>query len=145
MPVPEQTHSSIVIEADPATILAVVADVEAYPEWASGCDRAQAHGHDEQGRPLSATFHGSLGLVKDSYTVDYDWADTEVSWWLTRGEALKDLHGTYRCTPRGDGTTEVEYRLDVELAMPIVSMLRRKGEKMIVDTALKGLKRRVEG
>jgi ribosome-associated toxin RatA of RatAB toxin-antitoxin module len=143
--VPEQTRSSIVINAAPAAILGVVADVEAYPEWAAGCDRATADAVDEQGRPLSATFHGSMGMIKDSYTVAYDWAETEVSWWLTKGEALKDLHGTYRCTPLGDGGTEVEYLLDVELAVPIVSMLRRKGEKLIVDSALKGLKRRVEG
>jgi ribosome-associated toxin RatA of RatAB toxin-antitoxin module len=142
---PEQTRSSIVINAAPADILRVVADVAAYPEWAAGCDRAVAHAVDDQDRPLSATFHGSMGMIKDSYTVDYDWADTEVSWWLTKGEALKDLHGTYRCTPLEDGGTQVEYLLDVELAVPIVSMLRRKGEKMIVDSALKGLKRRVEG
>jgi ribosome-associated toxin RatA of RatAB toxin-antitoxin module len=125
--------------------MGTIADVEAYPQWISGLDGAEAHGLDDDGRPLSATFHGNLGLVKDSYTVDYDWSDTEVSWWLTKGEAIKDLHGTYTCTDQGDGTTLVEYRLDVELAIPVVSMLRRRGEKMIVDSALKGLKRRVEG
>jgi ribosome-associated toxin RatA of RatAB toxin-antitoxin module len=143
--VPEQTHSSIVISAEPAAIMQVIADVELYPEWIPGLDTVVAHEVDEQGRPLSATFHGNLGLVKDSYTVAYDWADTEVSWWLTQGEALRDLHGTYACSPQQDGTTEVEYRLDVELAIPVVSMLRRRGEKVIVDSALKGLKRRVEG
>ena len=141
----EQTHSSIVVAADPAAIMAVIADVEAYPEWISGLESVTAHDADEAGRPLEATFDGNLGLVKDSYTVAYDWADTEVSWWLTQGEALRDLHGTYTCTDVGDGQTNVEYRLEVELAIPIVSMLRRRGEKVIVDSALKGLKRRVEG
>jgi ribosome-associated toxin RatA of RatAB toxin-antitoxin module len=143
--VPEQTHSSIEIAAEPAEILAVIADVEAYPEWVAGLDRVVAHAHDDQGRPLSATFHGTMGLIRDSYTVAYDWADTEVSWHLTEGEALRALNGTYACTPLADGTTDVEYRLDVELAIPVVSMLRRRGEKVIVDSALKGLKRRVEG
>ena len=142
---PEQTSSSIVIAALPGPIMDTIADVEAYPEWVQGLDGAVAHSVDDEGRPNSATFHGNLGLVKDSYTVDYDWADTKVSWWLTKGEAIRDLHGTYTCTDQGDGTTLVEYRLDVELAIPVVSMLRRRGEKMIVDSALKGLKRRVEG
>ena len=141
----EQTHSSIVISADPAAIMRVIADVEAYPEWIPGLDTVTMHGSDGDGRPLEATFHGNLGLVKDSYTVAYDWAETEVSWYLTKGEALKDLHGTYACTPAASGGTEVEYRLDVELAIPVVSMLRKRGEKMIVDSALKGLKKRVEG
>jgi ribosome-associated toxin RatA of RatAB toxin-antitoxin module len=143
--VAEQTHSSIVITSDPAAIMAVIADVESYPEWVSGLDSATAHEVDAAGRPAEATFHGNLGLVRDSYTVAYDWSDTEVSWWLTKGEALRDLHGTYTCLDQGDGTTHVEYSLDVELAIPIVSMLRRRGEKIIVDSALKGLKRRVEG
>jgi ribosome-associated toxin RatA of RatAB toxin-antitoxin module len=143
--VAEQTHSSIEIAAEPAAIMAVIADVEAYPDWVSGLDTVTAHEVDDSGRPLEATFHGNLGLVKDSYTVAYDWSDSEVSWWLTKGDALRDLHGTYRCTTLAGGTTDVEYRLDVELAIPMVSMLRRRGEKIIVDSALKGLKQRVEG
>jgi len=143
--VPQQTSSSIVIAASPEAIMQVIADVEDYPEWTSGLEVVTRSGSDEQGRPLAATFAGSLGPVKDSYTVAYDWTDAEVSWWLTKGEALKDLHGTYACSDQGDGTTKVEYRLDIELAIPMVSILRKRGEKVVVDSALKGLKRRVEG
>lgn len=123
----------------------VIADVEEYPEWTAGLEVVTRHGSDEEGRPLEATFAGSFGPVKDTYTVAYEWADSEVSWWLTQGQALKDLHGTYACTDQGDGTTKVEYRLDLDLAIPIVSILRKRGEKVLVDSALKGLKRRVEG
>jgi hypothetical protein len=44
----------------------------------------------------------------------------------------------------GSGT-EVTYTLSVELSIPMIGMLRRKAEKIIIDTALKELKRRVEG
>lgn len=145
MAVAQQTSSSIVIAAAPEAIMQVIADVEEYPEWTSGLEVATRNGSDEEGRPLEATFSGSLGPVKDSYTVAYDWSQDEVSWWLTKGEALKDLHGTYACVDQGDGTTRVDYRLDIELAIPVVSILRRRGEKVVVDSALKGLKRRVEG
>ena len=72
------------------------------------------------------------------------WAETEVSWHLTKGEMLHDLQGTYTCMDLGDGTTRVEYSLAVEFAVPVIGMLRRRGEKVIVDSALKGLKRRAE-
>ena len=36
------------------------------------------------------------------------------------------------------------YSLAVDLAIPMIGMFRRKAEKMIMDTALKELKRRVE-
>jgi hypothetical protein len=44
----------------------------------------------------------------------------------------------------GDGTTRVTYRLAVDVAIPLIGMLKRKAEKVIIDTALKGLKKRVE-
>ena len=36
------------------------------------------------------------------------------------------------------------YMLEVELSIGMLGMFRRKAEKMIMDTALKELKRRVE-
>jgi ribosome-associated toxin RatA of RatAB toxin-antitoxin module len=143
--VAELTQSSIVIAADPAVIMDIIADVEAYGEWIPGVDSIEARDVDAAGRPAEATFTGSLGLIKDTYSVVYDWADTEVSWHLTKGEMLSDLHGNYTCTDLGDGTTQVDYSLAVELAVPVIGMLRRRGEKVIVESALKGLKRRAEG
>jgi hypothetical protein len=39
----------------------------------------------------------------------------------------------------------VTYELTVDLIVPMIGMIKRKAEKVIVDTALKGLKKRVEG
>ena len=36
------------------------------------------------------------------------------------------------------------YSLEVDLAIPMIGMLKRKAEKVIIDAALKGLKKRVE-
>lgn len=125
--------------------MAVIADLYDYPEWTSGLESVIVHASDELGRPLSATFVGSIGPVKDSYTVGYDWAAAEVSWHLTEGDKITGLEGKYTCVDLGDGSTDVVYHLTVETAIPMVGMVRRKGEKMIVDAALKGLKRYVEG
>ncbi len=123
----------------------IIADVEAYSEWIPGIEEAVAHDVDGAGRPASATFTGNLGLIKDSYTVAYAWEQLEVSWHLTEGDKLHDLVGKYTCVETGGGLTEVTYALEVELAIPVVGMLRRRGEKVIVDAALKGLKNRAEG
>jgi hypothetical protein len=56
----------------------------------------------------------------------------------------KAQDGSYTLRPQGD-STEVTYRLSVQLAIPMIGLLRRKAEKVIMDTALKELKRRVEG
>jgi carbon monoxide dehydrogenase subunit G len=57
---------------------------------------------------------------------------------------VKAMNGAYLLADRGDGTTRVTYRLAVDVAIPLIGMLKRKAEKVIIDTALKGLKKRVE-
>ena len=52
--------------------------------------------------------------------------------------------GRYRLAEDG-GTTEVTYTLSVDLSVPLPGMLKRRAEKRIMDQALTGLKRRVEG
>ena len=82
--------------------------------------------------------------IKDSYTLAYDWkGDSSVTWELVEGKMLKAMEGAYVLRPSGAGT-EVTYRLAVDVSIPMIGMLRRKAEKVIIDTALKGLKKRVE-
>jgi hypothetical protein len=82
--------------------------------------------------------------IKDSYTLSYDWlSELSVSWHLVQGKMLKAMEGNYTLAPRGAGT-EVTYRLAVDVSIPMIGMLKRKAEKVIIDTALKGLKKRVE-
>ncbi|MDI9896845.1 cyclase, partial [Rhodococcus sp. IEGM 1381] len=44
----------------------------------------------------------------------------------------------------GSGT-DVTYELTVDLNIPMIGLFKRKAEKVITDTALKELKKRVEG
>ena len=67
-----------------------------------------------------------------------------VSWSLVRAGVLTALNGTYALTGKAKGPTKVTYDLEVDLKIPMIGMLKRKAEKVIVDTALKGLKQRVE-
>ena len=56
----------------------------------------------------------------------------------------KAQNGRYALEDLG-GRTRVTYTLSVELALPMIGLLRRKAEKMVMDTALKELKKRAEG
>ena len=46
--------------------------------------------------------------------------------------------------PDGPGT-DVTYELAVDLLIPMIGLLKRKAERRLTDTALKDLKKRVEG
>ena len=139
----EQTTSSIVIDAAPAAVMQVIADFEAYPSWAQGVKKAEPVDAGE--RPEQVYFELDASPIKDAYTLAYDWdGDRGVSWGLVEGKMLKAMDGAYLLEDRGDGSTEVTYRLAVDISIPMIGMLKRKAEKVIIDTALKGLKKRVE-
>jgi hypothetical protein len=139
----EQTTSSIVIDAAPAAVMGVIADFETYPSWAQGVKKAEPV--DAGKRPEQVYFELDASPIKDAYTLAYDWdGDDGVSWSLVEGKMLKAMDGAYLLEDRGDGSTEVTYRLAVDISIPMIGMLKRKAEKVIIDTALKGLKKRVE-
>jgi ribosome-associated toxin RatA of RatAB toxin-antitoxin module len=142
----DQTHSSIVINASPAAIMAVIADLKAYPDWSDGINQVTVLSvFEEDNRPADARFSLVSGAIKDDYELEYDWeGDSKVSWTLTKGDMLTAMDGVYELADNGDGTTTVDYRLSVDIKIPMIGMIKRKAEKVIVDTALKGLKKRVE-
>jgi ribosome-associated toxin RatA of RatAB toxin-antitoxin module len=140
----EQTTSSIVIDATPAEVMAVISDFPAYPEWAQGMKQVEVTEVGPDGQAEKVHFELEAAPIKDTYTLGYDWhGDSAVRWHLVEGKMLKAMQGAYELRPSGTGT-EVTYRLAVELSIPMIGMLRRKAEKVIIDTALKGLKKRVE-
>jgi ribosome-associated toxin RatA of RatAB toxin-antitoxin module len=141
----EQTTSNILISSDRASIMAVIADFEAYPLWAQGVKKAEVVEAAGAGRAKQVYFELDAAPIKDAYTLGYEWdGDTSVNWTLINGKMLKAMDGAYELAEQGDGRTEVTYRLSVEISIPMIGMLRRKAEKVIIDTALKGLKKRVE-
>ena len=141
----DATTSSITIDAPPATVMAVIADFAAYPEWADQINAVEIVDEGADGRASRVKFTMDAGPIKDSYTLDYAWAPDgrSVSWTLVKGQIQKAQDGSYALAETG-GATTVTYSLAVDLNIPMIGMLRRKAEKVIIDTALKGLKRRVE-
>jgi ribosome-associated toxin RatA of RatAB toxin-antitoxin module len=142
----DQTQSTIVISAKPSAIMDVIADLPAYPEWSDGIDAVRVLAvYEEDNRPADAHFSLVSGAIKDDYELEYDWdGDSRVSWTLTKGDMLTEMDGVYELIDNGDGTTTVHYRLSVDIKIPMIGMIKRKAEKVIVDTALAGLKKRVE-
>jgi ribosome-associated toxin RatA of RatAB toxin-antitoxin module len=143
----EATSSSIVTDAEPAAIMDVIADLASYPEWAASVKSVEVLTvfDDEDERPAQARFVLDAGAVKDTYVLDYEWdGDNEVRWSLVEALILTAMDGVYRLTPQGQGQTQVDYDLTLDLKIPMIGMLRRKAEKVITDTALRELKRRVE-
>ena len=150
----DQTTSSIVVDAPPSAVMAVIADFAAYPVWAKGVttadvvstfDAQSVDGGDHRGRAKEVFFALDVSPIKDEYTLAYEWhGDDQVTWTLVEGKMLRALDGAYVLRAIDGGSTEVTYRLALDVAIPMIGLIKRKGEKILIDTALKGLKQRVE-
>src|ERR1700722_13836092 len=141
----DKTASSITVDAPRAEVMAVIADFPAYPQWAAALRSADVLESDDDGLARRVRLTLDAGLIKDSYVLAYTWdGDSAVTWELAeQGLVISEMDGGYRLTDRDSGT-EVSYELAVGVKMPMPGMLKRKAEKMIIDTALKGLKARAE-
>ena len=138
------TESRIQVAAPPAAVLAVVADVEAYREWNAEVRAVEVLSRDPEGRPARVRFVLDANPIKDTYVLAYDWAEAGVRWCLHEGQLLSALDGSYELRAQADGSTDVTYRLALDLKIPMIGLLKRKGEKVLIERALQGLKRRVE-
>ena len=140
----DQASSSITIAAPAEKVLGVIADIPSYPKWTGQIKSASVVEEGPGGKPKQAKFIMDAGVLKDEYTLAYDWRADGVDWHLVgKSTVQKSQVGSYTLADKG-GSTEVTYKLAVDIAMPMLGMFKRKAEKMIMDTALKELKKRVE-
>jgi ribosome-associated toxin RatA of RatAB toxin-antitoxin module len=142
----EHTRSSITIDAAPAEVMAVIADFGRYPEWTGEVKEAEVLATDDRGRAEQVRLVLDAGAIKDDHTLAYTWTgENAVSWSLVKSQMLRALDGSYSLVPVEGGTrTEVTYQLTVDVKIPMLGMIKRKAEKVIIDRALAGLKKRVE-
>ena len=146
----DRTESSIDIAATPGEVLDVIADFDSYPEWATEVKKVRVLTEEGDGWADQVQFTLDAGAIKDTYVLDYEWDVHQdgtgvVSWTLVEATVLKAMNGSYTLAARGADGTTVTYRLAVDVKVPMLGMLKRKAEKVIIDTALKELKKRVEG
>ena len=141
----EQSTQSIVVDAPAADVMAVIADFPAYPQWVAAAKKVEVEETGDDGRARRVQFVLDAGIFSDEYVLDYEWdGDRAVSWTLVRSQLMKRQEGSYRLDET-DGRTEVTYTISIDIKIPMIGMMKRRAEKVILDTALKELKKRVEG
>jgi len=141
-----RTSSSIRVAAPTTDVMSVIADFPRYPEWATALKAAEVVADGPDGRASQVRFTLDAGLIRDTYVLAYRWdGDDAVSWQLAEpGAVIAEMTGGYRVTPGTGRGTEVSYELTVDVKIPMPGVLKRRAEKIIIDTALRGLKTRAE-
>jgi ribosome-associated toxin RatA of RatAB toxin-antitoxin module len=141
----ERAEGTTEVHATSAEVMAVVADFEAYPEWVGNLEGVEVLARDRRGRGTRVAFRLRTPMGDQAYTLAYRYQprDAGVTWTYVEG-TLDDLAGSYTVEPTGDGTTEVTYRLEVAIGVPLPGLVKRQAARQIVRSALADLKRRVE-
>ncbi len=143
----DTSTQSIVINATPAEVAAVICDFPRYPEWVTATKSVEVLEEYEDGYASQVRFDLDAGLVSDEYTLAYEYAEdiSRIEWHLVEPSRMqKAQDGSYDIVDNGNGSVTVTYTLSVDLAIGMLGMFKRKAEKVIMDTALNELKRRVE-
>ena len=143
----DTSTQSIVIDAPPDRVAAVVADFARYPEWVEAIKSTEILEEYEDGYASQVRFVIDAGPLVDEYTLQYEYAEdlSRIEWRLVAPSKMqKEQVGSYDIEANDDGTSTVTYTLSVELAIAMLGMFKRKAEKRIMGTALRELKRRVE-
>jgi uncharacterized membrane protein len=143
----DTSTQSIVIDAPCDQVAAIICDFPRYPEWVSAVKSAEVVEEYEDGYASQVKFALDAGVMADEYILAYEYSDdiTRIEWHLVAPSKMqKSQDGSYDLADNGDGTSTVTYTLAVELSIGMMGMFKRKAEKMIMDSALKELKRRVE-
>ena len=141
----DAAHEQIEVAASPARCFARAIAFEEYPQWTSDVKQVTVLERDVAGRGRRVEYQvAGLGR-RVRYVLDYDFAEAPhaFSWSLVDGDMLRALDGRYAFSPAGDGTL-VDYTLTVDLAVPMLGVVKRKASGMIMGNALRDLKRTVE-
>lgn len=140
----ERVSETTTISAPVATVLAVILDLDSYPEWTEGILEAEVLDTDDHGRPDRARFRVDAKVAEVTYTLQYTYDGDDVLWTLLEGETISQLDGSYQLVAVDDAHTEVRYDLEADVDLPLPGFLKKRAAKQILEQGLKGLEARAE-
>ena len=126
------------IAAPLSVVMEVLMDVESLPEWSGPHKAAQIVSTHDDGTPDEVSMTVNAAGINDDQSVNYTWTDTTCEWTLIKSTTLSEQQGKYTLTDNGD-STHVEFELLVDLKIKLPGLIVKRGQKVAVDTARKGL------
>lgn len=140
-----EARESIHIEAGPEQVYGVAIDFDRYPDWATDVKHVEVLDRDEEGRGTRVCYEVSALGKTIGYILAYEYADAPAgfSWNLEKADYLRRLDGSYSFDAENGGT-RVGYVLTVDVSLPLPGFMKKAAAGMIVDNAMKQLKRYIE-
>ncbi len=141
MPIVSKT---VEVAADEATILAIVADFEAYPQWNEEVEGCWILHRYEDGRPsqlrLDTLVQGNKGTYIQAV---YYPAPNQIQTVMQQGEHFSRQHQLFSVVGMGP-TSLLTVDMDVETSFPVPAMMVKKVVNDALDHLAGNLKTRAE-
>ena len=142
MPIVSKT---VEVNRDESTILSIVADFEAYPQWndeVKGC--WILHRYDD-GRPsqlrLDTEIQGNQGTFIQAV---YYPAPNQIQTVMQQGELFTKQHQLFTVLGMGPGSSLLTVDMDVEVSLPVPAIMIKKIANDALDHLANNLKTRAE-
>ena len=138
-----KAERSVVIEAPPDEVFAVIEDFEKYPEFLPEVKNVKVE--PGSGDSKDVTYTIDVKAKQITYTLRHT-ADRprELRWTFVRGEMMKGNDGAWVLQPVPQGT-QATYKIDLKLGALVPSFVERALAEQSLPGLLQNFKKRIEG
>ncbi|HTZ12781.1 MAG TPA: SRPBCC family protein [Mycobacterium sp.] len=135
---------TVEVDADAASILAIVADFESYPQWNDGVKGLWVLARYDDGRPSQLRLDAKYEAIEDSLIqAVYYPSPTQIQTVLQQGNLFKKQEQLFSVVDMG-GSSLLTVDLDVEPSMPIPAPMVKTMANNVLDYLAENLKKRAE-
>jgi coenzyme Q-binding protein COQ10 len=137
-----KAERSVVIEAPPDKVFAVIEDYEKYPQFLPEVKKAAVAPGPQGAKDVTYTIDIKAKLI--TYTLRHTARPpNELAWTMVRGEMMKGNDGAWVLKPVPSGT-EATYKIDLRLGALVPSMVERMLAEQQLPGLLQNFKKRIE-
>jgi ribosome-associated toxin RatA of RatAB toxin-antitoxin module len=142
MPIVSKT---VEVDADDATILAIVADFEAYPQWNDEVEGCWILARYDDGRPSQLRLDTSIQGNRGTYIqAVYYPGHNQIQTVMQQGEHFSKQHQLFSVVGMGPHSSLLTVDMDVETTLPVPALMVKKVVNDALDHLADNLKTRAE-
>jgi ribosome-associated toxin RatA of RatAB toxin-antitoxin module len=135
---------TVEVAADAATILAIVADFEAYPQWNDGVKGLWVLARYDDGRPSQLRLDAKYEAIEDSLIQAVYYPNpNQIQTVLQQGNLFKKQEQLFSVVDTG-ASSLLTVDLDVEPSLPIPAPMVKTLANNVLDYLAENLKKRAE-
>ncbi|OSC42024.1 SRPBCC family protein [Mycobacterium decipiens] len=141
MPVLSKT---VEVSSDAALIMAIVADIERYPEWNEGVKGAWVLARYDDGRPSQVRLDTAVQGIEGTYIhAVYYPAENQIQTVMQQGELFAKQEQLFSVVPSGAASL-LTVDMDVQITMPVPEPMVKMLLNNVLEHLAENLKQRAE-